>query len=125
MDVARARRAASERALDAARVKLASTSRDIRRRALRALVVANVTGACDASLTARDSEVLRALVSMYDDAEERFDELGGLQGVGKHTWYALRNLACVTQKVPKEDWHKYKYAGRGGLTLLKLGESAR
>ena len=74
MDVARARRAASERALDAARVKLASTSRDIRRRALRALVVANVTGACDASLTARDSEVLRTLLSMYDDAEETFDE---------------------------------------------------
>ena len=57
--------------------------------------------------------------------EARFDELGGLHGVGKHAWYALRNLSCVTQKVPKEDWNKYKYTGRGGLTLLKPGEYAR
>ena len=73
-DVSRARRAASERALDAARVKLASTSRDIRRRALRALIVANVTGACDASVTARDPEVLRAVLEMYDRADDAFDE---------------------------------------------------
>lgn len=73
-DVSRARRAASERALDAARVKLASTSRDIRRRALRALIVANVTGACDASVTAKDPEVLRAVLEMYDRADDAFDE---------------------------------------------------
>ena len=69
-------RDASARALANARRKLSSNIRDVRKRALRALVLANVAGACAPAATARDPEVLRAVLELYDRVDDAHDERG-------------------------------------------------
>jgi len=56
--------------------------------------------------------------------ERRWDSFGELSGIGKRVWYVLRDIACVGNDVPKEDWEKYRYGGdRSKLLLLRAGES--
>ena len=69
-------RDASARALANARRKLSSNIRDVRKRALRALILANVAGACAPAATARDPEVLRAVLELYNRVDDAYDERG-------------------------------------------------
>lgn len=69
-------RDASARALANARRKLSSNIRDVRKRALRALILANVAGACAPAATARDPEVLRAVLELYNRVDDAHDERG-------------------------------------------------